>query len=96
MKAIIQTTLSALANAGNSGLLDLPLTEDLYPEEILRAATAAFSSTCRIERVMEERGPRLHLCVCSSVSGEAGQVLGEILNFLLSHAVGALLQKESC
>lgn len=88
--------LWALANAGNGEALDLPLAEDLYPEESLYAAAEAFRGLCRAERVLAEGGaPRLIVSVHPD-AGQAGrQVIGEFLNFLLSQSAATRWQQGS-
>ena len=93
MKATTQAILSALANADRGEISGLPLWENLYSEESVRATVAAFSDHCRAQRIVEENGAILSLSVHADAAADGLDVMGEFLNFILQHSLQARWQK---
>lgn len=87
MKATTQAILSELAHADKGAISGLPISEDLYPEESLQAAAAAYSRYCRVDWTRHGDG-QLSLSVSLLPEAAADRtVIGEFLNYLLNHAI---------
>ena len=93
MKVTTQAILLALANADRGEISGLPLWGHLYSEESVRAAAAAFSDHCRVERIAEGDETFLSLSIHTDTAPERRAVAGEFLNFLLNHTLQSRWQK---
>ena len=89
--------LSELAAAGDGEICRLPVTQDLYPEESLKAATEAFADYCEIAIVQPPGGGAAVLSIRarSEHRRESRQIIGSFLSFLLDIAVRIRFRTEA-
>ncbi len=89
--------LLELAEAGSGQICRLPVTQDLYPEESLKATVEAFANYCEIvmEQGSESQAATLSIRVRDEHRREGRQVIGSLLSFLLDHAFQCRFRSEA-
>jgi hypothetical protein len=94
MKATTQAILSELAHANKGAIAGLSISEDLYPEESVQAAAAAYSRYCRVDWTRHGDGQlRLSVSLLPG-AGVDRTVIGEFLNYLLNHAIHSRWRRD--
>lgn len=90
MKETTRKILSVLASTADGEIVELPLARDFYPDPSVRAAVEAFQPFCSASAA----SAKLTVTVRPEHRSESRQIVGEILNFLLNHAVSGLPEGE--
>src|SRR5690242_20626487 len=89
MKETTRKILSALASAAEGEAIGLLLARDLYPDCSVQATVEAFEPFCSVSESSSpgSAAAMLTITVRPEHQSESRRIVGELLNFLLNHAV---------
>lgn len=94
MKATTEPILSALARLDSGQGADLAIDPTLYGPESVRHTVLAFQEVCEIERRSDGRGTVV-LRLVPRAGTSSRRLIGELLNYLLDHALQTRLLARS-